>query len=322
MGTVHSVSTVDDKTPVGRDTVWLGWTDFLTPACVLTFVGGSTELAEAAPGAPAIPPVVVRQVSYPSVDGTEVRMFLLTREDSPSVPRPALVTGYGGFALARVPEYNPLALAWVAAGGVFALPSLRGGAEEGEDWHRSGMREQKQNVFDDFHSAAEYLIREGWTTPIQLAAMGGSNGGLLVGAALTQRPELYRAIVCAKPLLDMVRYERFLIGRYWSHEYGTADDPTELGWLLRYSPYHRVVDGTNYPAVLFTSYENDARTDPCHPRKMCAAVQYATAADPASHPVLLRRETDVGHGDRAVSRTIGLTVDMLAFLGAFTGLTG
>ena len=150
--------------------------------------------------------------------------------------------------------------------------------------------------------------------------MGGSNGGLLVGAALTQRPAAYRAVVCAKPLLDMVRYERFLIGRYWRHEYGSADDPEELAWLLAYSPYHRVEPGTAYPAVLFTSYENDARTDPCHPRKMCAALQHATASDPATHPVLLRRETDVGHGDRSVSRTVALTVDQLAFLAHHTGL--
>src|SRR5262249_13636057 len=162
----------------------------------------------------------------------------------------------------------------------------------------------KQNVFDDFHAAADHLVESGWTSPDQLAISGGSNGGLLVGAALTQQPHRYRAVVCAKPLLDMVRYERFLIGRYWNHEYGTADDPGCLGWLLSHSPYHLVVDGERYPAVLFTSYENDARTDPCHPRKMCAALQYATASDPATHPVLLRRETDVGHGDRSATRTV------------------
>jgi prolyl oligopeptidase len=319
-GTVTGLSTVDERTPADRDTAWIGWTDFLTPPCVLAYRSGTTELVEAAPGAVAAPPAQVRQVSYRSKDGTEVHMFLVAPDGASGTPRPALLTGYGGFALSRVPEYTPLALAWVAAGGVFALPSLRGGGEEGEAWHRAGMREQKQNVFDDFHAAAEHLVDAGWTTPAQLGIMGGSNGGLLVGAALTQRPQLYRAVVCAKPLLDMVRYERFLIGRYWNHEYGTAEDPTELAWLLAYSPYHHVVPGTAYPAVLFTSYENDARTDPCHPRKMCAALQHATASDPLTHEVLLRRETEVGHGDRAVSRTIGLTVDMVAFLAHHTGL--
>ena len=321
LGTVIGLSTVDDATPQGRDTVWIGWTDFATPPSVLTYRSGVTEVAEAAPGALTPPPLHVSQVTYPSRDGTTVRMFLVTPEPAPDRPRPALLTGYGGFAISRVPEYTPYALAWVAAGGVFALPSLRGGGEEGEAWHRAGMREHKQNVFDDFHAAADYLVRTGWTTPERLGIMGGSNGGLLVGAALTQRPAAYRAVVCAKPLLDMVRYERFLIGRYWSHEYGSADVPEELDWLLAYSPYHRVEPGTAYPAVLFTSYENDARTDPCHPRKMCAALQYATTSDPATHPVLLRRETDVGHGDRSVSRTVALTVDQLAFLAHHTGLT-
>jgi prolyl oligopeptidase len=203
---------------------------------------------------------------------------------------------------------------------VWAVASLRGGGEEGEEWHRAGMRARKQNVFDDFHAAARYLVDQGWTTPERLAVMGGSNGGLLVGAALTQRPELYRAVVCSAPLLDMVRYERFLLGRTWNDEYGTADAPEELGWLLSYSPYHHVRDGVSYPAVLFTVFESDSRVDPCHARKMCAALQHATAADPTTSPVLIRRETEVGHGARAVSRTVELTVDQLGFLAHATGL--
>ena len=320
LGTVSGLSTVDSKTTVGLHTVWLGWTDFATPHSVLAYASGTTTLVEAAPGAVPPPEMHVAQVSYKSADGTQVRLFLLSPTPEPDRPRPALLTGYGGFAISRVPEYSPQALAWVAAGGVYALASLRGGAEEGEEWHRAGMREHKQNVFDDFHAAADCLIEGGWTDESRMAITGGSNGGLLVGAALTQRPHRYRAVVCAKPLLDMVRYERFLIGRYWNHEYGTADDPVELGWLLSYSPYHRVVSGERYPAVLLTSYENDSRTDPCHPRKMAAALQYATASDPDTHPILLRRETDVGHGDRSATRTVGLTVDMLAFLAHHTGL--
>src|SRR5581483_8504334 len=143
-------------------------------------------------------------------------------------------------------------LAWVEAGGVYAVANLRGGSEEGEEWHRAGMLDKKQNVFDDFHAAAEKLIADGWTTADRLAISGGSNGGLLVGAAITQRPELFAAAVCSAPLLDMVRYERFGLGETWNDEYGTAADPVELGWLLSYSPYHRVTEGVCYPSVLFT----------------------------------------------------------------------
>jgi prolyl oligopeptidase len=322
MGSVVGLSTVDPRTGTGRDTVWIGWTDFATPPAVLRFslAGRATELVEAAPGAVTLPEVESRQVAYRSADGTVVRMFLVSRAGRPDRPRPALLTGYGGFSISREPGYSASALAWVEAGGVWAVASLRGGGEEGEEWHRAGMRERKQNVFDDFDAAGRYLVDEGWTTPDRLAAMGGSNGGLLVGAALTRRPELYRAVVCSAPLLDMVRYERFLLGRTWNDEYGTADDPEELGWLLSYSPYHHVRDRVAYPAVLFTVFESDSRVDPCHARKMCAALQHATAADPGTSPVLIRRETEVGHAARAVSRTVDLAVDQLGFLAHATGL--
>jgi prolyl oligopeptidase len=216
------------------------------------------------------------------------------------------------------PAYSATALAWVEAGGVYAVAHLRGGSEEGEDWHRAGMRERKQNTFDDFHAAAEWLISHGWTTSEQLAISGGSNGGLLVGAALTQRPDLYAAVTCAAPLLDMVRYEGFGLGETWNDEYGKAADPAEFGWLIGYSPYHHVVDGVDYPAVLFTIFDSDTRVDPMHARKMCAALQHATIG---VRPILLRNERDVGHGARAVSRTIELSVDSLSFTAAHTGLT-
>jgi prolyl oligopeptidase len=160
-------------------------------------------------------------------------------------------------------------------------------------------------------------VASGWTTHDQLAIYGGSNGGLLVGAALTQRPELYRAVVCSAPLLDMVRYEHFGLGVTWNDEYGTAEDPTELGWLLSYSPYHRVVEGTAYPAVLFTVFDSDTRVDPLHARKLCAALQHATSSD---RPILIRREAEVGHGARSVSRTVELGADVLSFLAVQTGL--
>jgi prolyl oligopeptidase len=173
------------------------------------------------------------------------------------------------------------------------------------------MREHKQNVFDDFAAGAEYLIEAGFTRPDRLAISGGSNGGLLVGAALTQRPELFRAVVSSAPLLDMVRYERFGLGVTWNDEYGRADDPVEFGWLYAYSPYHHVVQGTDYPAVLFTVFESDSRVDPLHARKLCAALQWASNS---GRPVLLRAERKVGHGARSVARMADLQADVLAFI--------
>jgi prolyl oligopeptidase len=258
-----------------------------------------------------------------SSDGTEVRVSVLApaaregRSDGrPDRPRPTVLYGYGGFGIALEPAYTASALAWVAAGGVWAVAHLRGGAEEGEDWHRAGMRGAKQNVFDDLHAVAEHLRAGGRAS--RLGIYGGSNGGLLVGAALTQRPELYDAVVCSAPLLDMVRYERFGLGATWNDEYGTADDPVELGWLLGYSPYHAVRPGTRYPATLFEVFDSDTRVDPLHARKMCAALQ--AVQPPDAPPILLRRETDVGHAARSVDRTIALSVDTLSFLAAELGL--
>ncbi|MFC5995212.1 prolyl oligopeptidase family protein [Pseudonocardia hispaniensis] len=322
-GSLTGLSTADLDTPEQRGRLWIGWTDLLTPPQVHRFdlARNTTRLETAAPGTVEVPPTRTEQRTFRSLDGTTVRMFVLTPAgDTPARPVPALVTGYGGFGLSREPAYTPSALAWVAAGGAFALVSLRGGGEEGEQWHLAGNRANKQNVFDDLHAAAAALIEAGTTSAEQLALIGGSNGGLLVGAALVQRPERYRAVVCSAPLLDMVRYEEFALGRTWNDEYGTAADPTELGWLLSYSPYHHVRPGTRYPAVLFTVFESDTRVDPLHARKMCAALQSATTGAVADRPVLLRRETDVGHGGRSVSRTVDLTVDQLSFLAAHTGL--
>jgi prolyl oligopeptidase len=244
-------------------------------------------------------------------------MVVISPTKEPDQPRPAILYGYGGFGVPMTPGYSAGVLAWVEAGGVYVITNLRGGSEEGEDWHRAGMREHKQNVFDDFHAAAERLVADGWTTSAQLAIAGGSNGGLLVGAAMTQRPELYAAVVCSAPLLDMVRYEKFGLGATWNDEYGTADDTEELGWLLGYSPYHQVRDGVDYPATLFTVFEGDTRVDTLHARKMCAALQRSTSGD---RPILIRRERDVGHGARALSRTIALSVDTLGFTARWTGL--
>ena len=320
-GSLTGLSVADRDTPEQAGRVWLGWTDFITPPQVHRFdlATGATALEATAPGAVNPPPVRSEQREFRSADGTTVRMFVIT-PDGPARARPALVYGYGGFAISLSPSYSAFALAWVAAGGSYAVASLRGGAEEGEQWHLAGNRGQKQNVFDDFHAAAKALVDAGDTTPDQLAIMGGSNGGLLVGAALTQRPAAYRAVVCSAPLLDMVRYEEFSLGRTWNDEYGTAADPQELGWLLAYSPYHHVRPGVAYPAVLFSVFESDTRVDPLHARKMCAALQHATTGDPTTRPILIRRETDVGHGARSISRTVALATDQLAFLAAHTGL--
>jgi prolyl oligopeptidase len=307
--------------PDGGDEVWVGYTDFTTPPRVYRYrvAGAALELWMDAPGQVDLQVgVTARQETYRSKDGTEVRLFVLHREGlEPDGARPTILYGYGGFNIPLTPAWSAAAAAWVERGGVYAIANLRGGSEEGETWHRAGMREHKQNVFDDFAAAAEHLVAAGWTSPERLAISGGSNGGLLVGAALTQRPELFAAVACSAPLLDMVRYERFGLGETWNDEYGRADDPTELGWLVAYSPYHHVVKGTAYPAVLFTVFDSDTRVDPLHARKLCAALQWATASD---RPVLLRRERQAGHGARSVRRTVELQADVLAFLAAEVGL--
>ncbi|POM27733.1 Prolyl endopeptidase precursor [Actinomadura rubteroloni] len=304
--------------PEGGHEAWFSYTDNVTPARVLRYDArtGETATWAAPPGTVDVPRIETKQVAFTSRDGTTVRMLVMARPGADG-PRPAVLYGYGGFNVPLTPGYSASVLAWVEAGGVYAIANLRGGSEEGEEWHRAGMREHKQNVFDDCHAAAVALVAGGWTTPDRLAVSGGSNGGLLVGAVLTQRPELYRAVVCSAPLLDMVRYEKFGLGRTWNDEYGTADDPGELEWLLSYSPYHHVREGVAYPAVLFTVFDEDTRVDPLHGRKMCAALQHATASDA---PVLLRNEEQVGHAARSVSRSVDLMTDTLSFMAAQTGL--
>src|SRR5215218_9435626 len=315
-GSISGVS----SPPEGGGTAWVGYTDYATPPSVLRWDAASpTSLDswEQAAVAGDVPDLTVVETHATSADGTPVHLFVLSRSGTPDEPRAAVLYGYGGFNVSVTPAYSAQALSWVAAGGVWAVANLRGGSEQGEEWHRAGMRERKQNVFDDFAAAGKHLVAEGWTTHGQLAVMGGSNGGLLVGATLTQRPDLAAGVVCSAPLLDMVRYERFGLGRTWNDEYGSADDPVELGWLLGYSPYHAVREGTAYPATLFTTFESDTRVHPLHGRKLAAALQHATSS---GSPVVLRREVSVGHGARAVSRTVNLAADQLAFLAAHTGL--
>ncbi|WP_028049150.1 prolyl oligopeptidase family protein [Cellulomonas sp. URHD0024] len=315
--------------PEGGKDIWFSYTDHTSPSTVrhLDAATRRTTLWAAPPGLVAdVPDVVAQQIDVVSKDGTVVRAFVVALEDSldatgaPTRPAPTILYGYGGFQVSLDPAYSATTLAWVEAGGVYVVANLRGGGEEGEQWHRDGMRGNKQNVYDDFHAVAEHLVANGWTTPDALACWGGSNGGLLVGAAVTQRPDLFAAAVCSAPLLDMVRYQQFGLGVTWTEEYGDAEDPTELGWLLGYSPYHRVVPGTAYPATLFTVFEGDTRVDPLHARKLTAALQAASTGDPSTRPILLRRETGVGHGGRSLSRSIGLSVEQLQFAADRTGL--
>jgi prolyl oligopeptidase len=303
--------------------VWLHYTDFVNPGTVLHVGVDTGDVTTWATTPGALPPssdVLVRQHTYTSHDGVEVRMFVIAKGDASNGPRPTILYGYGGFNISLSPAYSSLIQAWVDAGGVYAFTNLRGGSEEGEDWHRAGMRENKQNVFEDFIAAARYLKAEGWTTTEQLGIYGGSNGGLLVGATLTQWPEEISAVICSAPLLDMLRYEKFGLGITWNDEYGRADDPVEFQWLYGYSPYHKVRDGVAYPSVLFTSFDNDARTDVMHPRKMCAALQFATSSDPDAKPILFRREADVGHSVRSTDRTLDLGADQLSYFAHQLGL--
>lgn len=314
LGSIEGLS----ERPEGGHEAWFGYTDHVTPPTVFRYDArhGTVERFAEPPGAVELVDVRAEQVTYPSADGTPVRMFLLSPATATG-PTPTVLYGYGGFGVSLTPGYSASILAWVEAGGRYAIANLRGGGEEGEEWHRAGMREHKPNVFDDFEAAADWLVAHDYTTPEQLAISGGSNGGLLVGAALTRRPAAYAAVSCSAPLLDMVRYEQFGLGVTWNDEYGSSDDPEELSWLLGYSPYHRVLEGVGYPAVLFSIFDSDTRVDPLHARKMCAALQGATTSD---RPILLRRERDVGHGARSVSRTVELAVDTLAFLARHTGL--
>jgi prolyl oligopeptidase len=259
----------------------------------------------------------VAQVWYTSRDGTKVPMFLFHKKGVElNGKNPTLLTGYGGFNISMTPSFVATRFVWLEHGGVFAVANLRGGAEFGEDWHRAGMLDKKQNVFDDFISAAEFLISDKITDKEHLAIQGGSNGGLLMGAAFTQRPDLFRAVVCQVPLLDMLRYQNFQIAKLWIPEYGSAENPSQFDFIYAYSPYHHVKAGTEYPAILFMTADTDTRVDPMHAKKMAALMQ-AEAANGQSRerPILLRIESKAGHGaGKPVAKQIEEGVDIYSFL--------
>ena len=254
-----------------------------------------------------------RQEFYVSKDGTRVPMFIVCQKNLElNGDKPTLLYGYGGFNVSERPAFSGSLFSWLSRGGVYVVANLRGGSEYGEDWHKSGMLEHKQNVFDDFIAAAEYLISSGVTTPARLACYGGSNGGLLAGAMLVQRPDLFGAVMIGVPLLDMLRYQQFLIARLWIPEYGDPDKLEDFRWLRAYSPYHNVKPGTHYPATLILTGESDSRVDPLHARKMTALLQ---AESGGSSPVLLRVEEKAGHGQgKPISKVIAEGVDRWSFL--------
>ena len=258
----------------------------------------------------------VNQVWYSSKDGTRIPMFLVYKKGLRRGKNPTLLIGYGGFNINLAPTFTRTAYLWMEKGGIYAVANLRGGGEFGEDWHRAGMMEKKQNVFDDFIAAAQYLVTEKYTDSNHLAIQGGSNGGLLMGAALTQRPDLYKAVVCQVPLLDMLRYQNFQIAKLWIPEYGSADDPQQFEWLYSYSPYHHVKTGTEYPAVMFMTADTDTRVDPMHAKKMAALMQ-AEAQNGSSRqrPILLRIESKAGHGaGKPRSKQVEEFTDIYSFL--------
>jgi len=301
---------------------YLTYTDFTTPATNyrLDVTSGRLELLFAPDS--GIDPTAFRteQVFFNSRDGTRVPMYIVSRRDvAADQPRPLVLYGYGGFNVSLLPGYSTSRIAWLEAGGVYAVANLRGGGEYGEAWHRAGTRLQKQNVFDDFIAAAEWLIAERRTTPGQLAIWGGSNGGLLVAAAAEQRPDLFAAAVPAVGVLDMLRYQLASANaRQWSSDYGLSENPEEFAALFAYSPYHRVAPGNCYPATLVMADANDDRVVPWHSYKYAAALQHAQTCD---RPTLIRIETNTGHGAGAsTSKIIDEYADQWAFVAAITGL--
>ena len=266
----------------------------------------------------------VEQVFYPSKDGTIIPMFILkpnTCQIGEGKPYPTVLSGYGGFNTSRTPAYSPSVIPWIESGGIYASANLRGGSEYGEEWHRAGMLDKKQNVFDDFIAAGEYLIDKGYTDRDHLGIWGRSNGGLLVGAALTQRPDLFRAVACGVPLLDMVRYHKFLIASLWCYEYGNPDNAEDFNWIYPYSPYHHVSEDISYPAVYFYTAESDTRVDPMHAKKMTALLQYVSSKTPPKGPILLNVESEAGHGvGKPLYKIVDEQANMWAFLAWQLGL--
>ena len=313
------VSSLRASLPAGRH-AWFGYCDVTTPPTIYRYdaVRRTVERTSGTATAGDVPRIRSRGVHYPAGDGTEVPLFLFTPAGGRPGPRPTLLYGYGSFGMPMRPWYFPLAAAWVNAGGIYAVACVRGGGESGRHWHDAGRGPRKQRAISDFNDAAAWLIGAGLTTRDRLASYGVSGGGLLVTAAATQRPDLYAAVVAAGPLCDMVRYERFGLGRTWTEEFGSASRPDQLRSLLTYSPYHNITPGTRYPAFLLTGAETDLQTGEAHVTKMCAALQHATSGD---RPILMRREPRTAHAASPASKERAQTTDILTFAAKYTGLS-
>ena len=291
------------------------FSSFATPTNIFRYdmITGTSELIRKADVKFDSDEYEVKQVFYKSKDGTRVPMFIAHKQGIKlDGSNPTLLYGYGGFNIALTPRFSISRLAWMEMGGIFAMPNLRGGGEYGEKWHKAGTKLNKQNVFDDFIAAAEWLIDKKYTSTPKLAIQGGSNGGLLVGACMTQRPDLFGACLPAVGVMDMLRFHKFTAGRFWVDDYGSADDPAEFKALLAYSPYHNIKDGTKYPATMVTTADTDDRVVPGHSFKFAARLQKAHAGDA---PVLIRIETRAGHGaGKPTSKIIEEVADEWAFL--------
>jgi prolyl oligopeptidase len=316
LGTVSAISGERSD-----DELFYAFTSFLYPSTIFRydFLRARTSVFQAPAIAFDPSTYETMQLFYTSRDGTRVPMFLtqrrgLRRDGS----TPTLLYGYGGFNVSLTPSFSIAMVVWLELGGAYAVPNLRGGGEYGEEWHQAGMFAQKQNVFDDFIAAAEYLVGEGYTSPAKLAIAGGSNGGLLVGAAMTQRPELFGAALPAVGVLDMLRFHRFTIGWAWVTEYGSADEAAQFPYLYAYSPLHNLRSGTAYPATFITTADHDDRVVPAHSFKFAAALQ---AAQAGPQPILIQIETQAGHGaGKPTTKLIDEQVDRLAFLVRTLGL--
>ena len=310
-GSIHEMS--------GRpqdDELFLNFQSFLHPPAILRYDFDAGELSPLHQPQVAFDPGAyeTRQLFYTSADGTRIPMFIVHKKGlEPEGNHPTLLYGYGGFAVSLMPTFAVSWLVWLEQGGVLAIPNLRGGNEYGEAWHHAGMLEKKQNVFDDFIAAAEWLIDNGYANESRLAIMGRSNGGLLVAACMVQRPDLFGAVVCGVPVADMLRYHRFTAGRYWTGEYGNAEENADhFRFLYAYSPLHNVQPETEYPPILITTADTDDRVVPLHAKKLAATLQ---AAGGGANPVLLRVETEAGHGlGKPTSKAIEELADILAFL--------
>ncbi|MBB4824411.1 prolyl oligopeptidase [Sporosarcina luteola] len=309
-----SISGVEGKRK--EDDMYIGYTSYLAPAAIsqYNFKTGKLDTVFQQSTQFDTTNFETTQVFYQSKDGTQVPMFLTHRKGlDVNGQNPVVLYGYGGFNVSLTPSFSPGQRMWIEEGGVFAVANLRGGGEFGEVWYKAGTLERKQNVFDDFISAAEWLISSGYTSASKLAIMGGSNGGLLVAACITQRPDLYGAAICQVPVIDMLRYHKFTVGRYWVTDYGNAEESAEqFEFMYKYSPLHNVKDGTEYPPTLITTADTDDRVVPLHAKKFAAALQ---AAQKGANPILLRVEKNAGHGlGKPTAKIIEEQTDIFSFL--------